>query len=187
MTHPSEVVQHRNGELKALGFDLPVWIIRHAQNFLSNVENTFSVKLGDGGQYIQSVNSDAGFWVADSNQRVVQKHIKPLLIELLLVANQVCVARINNFVIFKMLLQTLDHFDSHLQVVTAVSEDQLTDVRPFVRIIDNQVAVIAHQMTHEELIEFSLVTLMILLISIDFLGQTFNQEHCIQKTVRTSR
>ena len=62
-------------------------------------------------------------------------------------------ASVDELITLKVLLQLLHNFDSHLQVMSAVSEDQLTDLLALVGTLFDQRAIVPEEMLGEEFVE----------------------------------
>ena len=95
---------------------------------LSHFDHRVSVLRCNRCEDIKGVDPDVDHIVGQADQSVVEEHIEPLLIELVLLAQHVGLASVDELVTLEVLLQLLDNFDSHLQVMSAVGEDQLADL-----------------------------------------------------------
>ena len=60
---------------------------------------------------------------------------------------------VDKLVVLKVTLELLNNFDSHLQIVSSVSVDKLTDLLPLVGAFTDNAAVALEEMLHEELVE----------------------------------
>ena len=152
----SETAENDRGKHQALSFNLPILIfLSKEQDLLGNVHNALWVVFCNTVQYVQGVDSHIGLRICQTDQSIVQEHIKPLLIEFLLLTNQVSLASIYNFIITDVILQVLHDLNAKIQVMLSVAVYQLTNVLPLVRALLNDVAVILEQMVYEKLIEVS--------------------------------
>jgi hypothetical protein len=97
-------------------------------NLIGNIQNTLCIVLGNRIQNIQRIDSNAVLRVAEPNERIVKEYIKPLLVEDLLKGNQKGVARVHELIALEELLERLHYLDTELQVMTAMSVDQVTDM-----------------------------------------------------------
>lgn len=131
MTHVLKTREDSNGVLEALSFNFPVFFVAYSMNLLGDVENTLSIMRCNSVEHIQAIHSNVDPWVAQPDQCIVKKHVKPLLVERLFVRNQECVTRIHDLVIFQELLQRLNYFNSHLKIMLTVAINQLTNVLSF--------------------------------------------------------
>ena len=62
-------------------------------------------------------------------------------------------ASVDELITLKVFLQLLDNFDSHLQVMSTVSEDQLTDLLTLVGTLLDQRAIVPEEMLGEKFVE----------------------------------
>jgi hypothetical protein len=128
MTHSFIAGQNSYGKLQALGLDLPMLFDTDGLNLIGNIQNTLCIVLGNRIQNIQRIDSNAVLRVAEPNERIVKEYIKPLLVEDLLKGNQKGVARVHELIALEELLERLHYLDTELQVMTAMSVDQVTDM-----------------------------------------------------------
>jgi len=97
--------QDSNGELQALGFDLPVLLQAELMDLLSDIEDGLSVVNCDSVQDIERADSDTDLGVVQPNKSIVEEDIEPLLVELGLILEEEGVSGVHDLIINKVLLE----------------------------------------------------------------------------------
>jgi hypothetical protein len=128
MTHSFVTRQNGYGKLQALGLDLPVLFDTDGLNLVGDIQNTLCIVFSDCIQNIQGIDSDAVLGVAQTNESIVKEYIKPLLVEDFLKGNQKGMTCIHKLITLEELLERLHDLDTELQIMTAMSINQLTDM-----------------------------------------------------------
>ena len=138
--------------------------------FLTDIHDSINTVVSDRIQDVDTVHTDVWTWFLETNQSIVQEHIKPLLIECLLLSNHMCEATIESVLLPLNLcfLEVLDHFDSQSKIVTWVSIDEFTHEWPFGRIFLDDTHIVAD----EKFIFWSITILS------DLSCQCFTELHC---------
>jgi hypothetical protein len=186
MTHSFIAGQNSYGKLQALGLDLPMLFDTDGLNLIGNIQNTLCIVLGNRIQNIQRIDSNAVLRVAEPNERIVKEYIKPLLVEDLLKGNQKGVARVHELIALEELLERLHYLDTELQVMTAMSVDQVTDMLSLAGRLCDDRAIVSEQVRHEESVEVLLVSarwLVVKIIVVDFPSQVLDHVHGVGETV----
>lgn len=163
MTEVPETVEDNRCKHQALSLDLPILIfLSKCEDLLSDVHYALRVMLGNAVQDVEGVHADVGLRVREPNQRVVEEDIEPLLVEFLLLANQVSLAGIYDFVVIDVVLQVLDDLDSQVEIVLRVAVDELAYVLTLIRALLDNMAVVLEEVVNEELVEILVRTRMVL-------------------------
>lgn len=178
MREVSEGSQQLGGEFHALGLNLPERLFAELGDLLRDLQHGVRVVLGDGAQHVEGVDPDVCLLVRQTDQGVVEEDVEPLLVELDLLRKEVCLGRVDKFVILELLLKALDHLDPHLKVVLTVGIDEFADLLAFVGALFDQAAVRPVEMLHEELVKVATGALRIL---IDFNGQGLGEHQSVGK------
>ena len=99
MAHVLEAWQDGNGVFETLSFDFPVLLSTDSVDLLSDVQNTFCVVGRNSVEHIQAVDPDVDSWIAQSYESIVEKNIKPLLVELFFVWDEEGMTSIHDLII----------------------------------------------------------------------------------------
>jgi hypothetical protein len=65
-------------------------------------------------QDVQRIHSHVSLGAGEANQGIVKKDIKPLLIEIALLPNQVSLTCVDDFIVLDVILEILDNLDSQV-------------------------------------------------------------------------
>jgi len=154
MTQRSELSQDSGRKFETLGFHLPEILISQNIDSLCDFNHGVCILRGNGRQDVKGVDTNVDAVVGEANKSVVEEHVEPLLVEFLLLGKQVCLASVDKLIAPQMFLELLDNFDPELEVVGAVSVDQLTDLLALVWALSDEATVVFEQVLGEEFVEF---------------------------------
>jgi hypothetical protein len=126
-----------------LCLDFPVLVtLTEQENLFSNIHDAFWVVFGNTVQDVQRIYSHVDLRVGQTDEGVVKEHIKPLLVEFLLLPNQVSLASIHYFIIGNVVLQILHNLDPLVEVMLSVAVDQLAYVLSLVGAFLDDLAIV---------------------------------------------
>lgn len=95
----SVLLENGDSELKALSFNFPELLISKFNDLFSYLDHRIGVVCCNCVQDVDRVNSDLCALIAQSDKSVVQEHIKPLLVELFFLSQQVSLAGVDENVV----------------------------------------------------------------------------------------
>lgn len=145
-------------------------------NALCHLDHRISILRCNRCEDIEGVDPNVDHIVRQSDKCIVEEYIEPLLIELVLLAQHMGLASVDELITLKVFLQLLDNFDSHLQVMSTVSEDQLTDLLTLVGTLLDQRAIVPEEMLGEKFVE---VVLRGVLVFIDLDSELLAEHECV--------
>jgi hypothetical protein len=145
--------QNGRSELKTLSLDFPVVFIGKGRYLVTDLKHGIGILLGDRAQNVDRVDPYVDSLVRQTNQRIVEEHIEPLLVEHSLMLKQVSLAAVDQLIISQVLLQGLDDSDSELHVMSTVRINQLANLLTLVGALSDQGGVTSEQMLFEKHVE----------------------------------
>ena len=163
-----------------MSFNFPILLVSKFYYLYGYIKYTLGVVLGNSVEHVKRVDSNVSSLVGDSNKSVVEEHIKPGFIELLLLSEDMGLAGVHELFILEVSLQTL--YDLYLKFLIVrgvsrdVSVDDFTDLLSLVRALTDQRAVTPEQVLGEELKEVSLRTVFVF---VDTGNQNLSEEQSV--------
>lgn len=120
-----------------MSLNFPIVFISESRNLFGDFKHCFRVFLCNSAKHINGVDSNVDTLVGKTNKSIVEEDIKPLLIKLSLLLQNVCLAAIDELIISEIFFKVLDNPDSQLHVMGGMCVNKFANLLPFIRAFFN--------------------------------------------------